>query len=83
MQVKELCRKGGYSDATSTSGTPSTAGWKYRMRSGCVTGERIQTVAGRRARRPPCVEERLRRKKIAPQVRRPEIGQMVEPFDLS
>jgi hypothetical protein len=33
MPEAEICRKGGFSDATSTSGARSSAAWKRRTRS--------------------------------------------------
>lgn len=37
MQIKELCRKGGFSYASFYRGGPSLAAWMYLMPAGCVS----------------------------------------------
>jgi hypothetical protein len=46
LPIKELCRKGGFSDAMFSNGVPSLAAWMYLMPAGCVNSK---------ARTPPSI----------------------------
>ena len=87
MAVAEICRKGGFSDATFYK-------WRAKFRRhrsfGCEAAARVgggelpaEEAAGRGAPGHACAEERSRGKAIAPQAKREAIGRLVREHGLS
>ncbi len=92
LPIKELCRKGGFSDATFYKWRAKYGGMDVpdarcpmpdarRLRELETENGRAQETAGRGPFGHPCPEHRLRGKALAPQARRAAVAAMIEQCD--